>query len=233
MTAFASRSNRNGDTEGQVANNNNKAVMFLRLLWLISAAILVSPASANDCRAPDSSINAGIVKIIGEGAVGSGVVVAPGMVLTAAHVIEGMDDVDVTVGRKRRDARVISRNPRIDLALLAVDTGSIKPLPLRHSPLDEKASVWAVGYAFGKRLKTGRGEFRAEANRLLYTSAPVNFGQSGGGLLSCENGRLVLTGIIRAFGAEKRHGKLVRRNDFSVATRTNDTRLFVKTNQRH
>ncbi len=204
---------------------------FQRIFWLLAAISLAFPAFAADCPAPDRRLKTGIVKIVGKGAVGSGVVIAPGMVLTAAHVLEGMAEVDVAIGRKRRDARIVSRNHRIDLALLAVDTTGTTPLPLRRSPLDEKAPVWAVGYAFGKRLKTGQGRFRTEANRLLYTSAPVDFGQSGGGLLSCENGRLVLTGIIRAFGAEKRGGKLVRRNDISVATRTSDTRSFVNAHQ--
>lgn len=200
-----------------------------RLLWCLLALLVPVTAHAGGCRAPDHRIKSGIVKIKGDSIAGSGVVIAPGLVLTAAHVIEGVDDIDVVVQRRAREARVVSRDRRIDLALLAVDTRDIKPLPLRNRPLSEQSTVWALGYAFGKRLKSGRGRFRTEANRLIYTSAPVNFGQSGGGLLSCENGRLVLTGIIRAFGAEKKNGKLVRRDDISVATRPDDTRQFIST----
>ncbi len=200
----------------------------VRLLPILLLAALASPATANaQCRTPDTQTKAGIVKIEGETTAGSGVVVAPGMVLTAAHVVEGMDTIEVVVRQRPRPAHLIARDTTIDLALLAVDTDGIAPLPLRRSALDTKTPVWAIGYAFGKRLKTGKGKFRTLANRLIYTSAPVNFGQSGGGLLSCENGRHVLTGIIRAFGAEKKGGKLVRRDDVSVATRTDDTRLFI------
>ncbi len=196
-------------------------------LWYFLTILVPLTAHADDCRGPDSQIKSGIVKVKGDSAAGSGVVIAPGLVLTAAHVIEGMDDIDVVVQREAHDAKVISSDRRIDLALLSVDTRNIKPLPLRHRPLSKQSTVWALGYAFGKHLQSGRGKYRTEANRLIYTSAPVNFGQSGGGLLSCENGHLVLTGIIRAFGAEKKNGKLVRRDDISVATRPDDTRQFI------
>ncbi len=207
-------------------------MFFAKLFPILIVVALSSPVIATaQCSPPDRQTKAGIVKIEGETTAGSGVVVAPGLVLTAAHVVEGMDTIDVIVQQRPRPAHLIARDTTIDLALLAVDTDGIAPLPLRRSALDTKTPVWAIGYAFGKRLKTGKGKFRAVANRLIYTSAPVNFGQSGGGLLSCENGQHVLTGIIRAFGAEKKGGKLIRRNDVSVATRTDDTRLFIDSNR--
>lgn len=201
------------------------------VLALLMTVLLFPATIAAQCSAPDSRTKSGIVKIEGDASAGSGVVVAPGLVLTAAHVVAGMDRIDVVVQRRTRGAQLISRDTSIDLALLAVDTSGLEPLQWRRSALDETTPVWAVGYAFGKRLKTGKGKFRTVANRLIYTSAPVNFGQSGGGLLSCENGQHVLTGIIRAFGATKKNGKLVRRNDISVATRTDDSRLFVDSNR--
>lgn len=51
---------------------------------------------------------------------GSGVVVGPGLVLTAAHVVAQADAIRVVAGDAERDARVVGYQPRSDLALLSV-----------------------------------------------------------------------------------------------------------------
>ena len=213
----------------QVKNKNNKEASMYRLLSLIllMAGLSSQLAAAGHCNFPGQDIKPGIVKIVGDNAVGSGVVISTNRVLTAAHVIEGMKKIDVVINGQAAPAGVVSRNLQTDLALLEVATRDIKPIKLRSGQLAGNAPVWTMGYPFGKRLKTGTGHYRKVFNGAIYTSAPVNFGQSGGGLVSCENGEHVLSGIIRAFGAEYRNGKLVRRDDISVASRTQDIRLFV------
>jgi S1-C subfamily serine protease len=206
---------------------------MFRKIFILTLLFGIYPGAiaADQCSSPGHAVKPGIVKILGDNAIGSGVVISNGHVLTAAHVIEGMQDISVMIRGKATAARVISRDKRIDLALLEVSTGDITPLSVRRSQLKANAPVWTLGYPFGKRLKTGTGVYRRIHNGVIYTSAPVNFGQSGGGLISCENGRHVLSGIIKAFGADYRDGKLVRRNDVSVATRTRDLKSFVTTSQ--
>lgn len=198
----------------------------LLLLCMLAAG---SSSYASSCGQPDATVQKSIVKVISDRSNGSGVVISRGLVLTASHVLDDIDDIKIAIGQRTRPAHLLSRDSSIDLALLSVDTGEIKPLQIRRTPLRRTEPVWALGYALGKQLKSGAGAFRTETNGLLYTSAPVNFGQSGGGMLSCENGHHVLAGIIRAFGAKKKGDRLVRRDDISVATRTEDTRFFIET----
>jgi len=57
--------------------------------------------------------------------VGSGVVFAPGRVLTNAHTVRG-EDVTVTFADGRRAAgRVLASDPDLDLAVIDVDTGDV------------------------------------------------------------------------------------------------------------
>src|SRR5918997_2230899 len=59
---------------------------------------------------------------------GSGVVIAPGQVLTVAHVLRG-DEVAVTFADGRTaDGRVAGSDPDVDVAVIVVDTGEIAPI---------------------------------------------------------------------------------------------------------
>ncbi len=198
-------------------------------LILICVLLLLTPAlwAFDYCTPPSLDTHNSIVKITGQSAVGSGVVIDRDRVLTAAHVLEGMRDIKVTIHGKALQAVMIATDHTQDLALLYVPTDNIQPIPLRRTALAKEASVWSMGYAFGRSLATGRGRYKKLYKGMLYTTAPVNFGQSGGGLISCENGRHVLAGIIRAFGAQMQNGELVRRDDISVAARPKAIRRFV------
>src|SRR3954449_9442147 len=58
---------------------------------------------------------------------GSGVVVAPGRVLTNAHVLRG-DEVAVTLGGEAVHGRVAGVDADLDVAVVAVDTGDVDPV---------------------------------------------------------------------------------------------------------
>src|SRR3954468_22545006 len=53
---------------------------------------------------------------------GSGVVIAPGQVLTVAHVLRG-DEVAVSFDDDVREGRVLGADPDLDVAVIGVDTG--------------------------------------------------------------------------------------------------------------
>src|SRR5712692_5253969 len=60
--------------------------------------------------------------------VGSGVVIAPGRVLTNAHNLRH-DEVTVSFADGRREAgRVAGSDPDLDVAVIDVDTGDVEPL---------------------------------------------------------------------------------------------------------
>jgi len=78
----------------------------------------------------------GVVRVIGTacglGVSGSGWVVAPGLVVTNAHVVAGSDDTSVSLDddESPRDAVAVHYDPSNDLALLAVEGLEAVPLPL-------------------------------------------------------------------------------------------------------
>src|SRR5438132_2999983 len=60
--------------------------------------------------------------------VGSGVVIAPGRVLTNAHNLRHQE-ATVTFGDGRREsARVVGSDPDLDIAVLDVDTADVQPV---------------------------------------------------------------------------------------------------------
>jgi S1-C subfamily serine protease len=54
---------------------------------------------------------------------GSGIVMAPGLVLTAAHVVKGADEINVTDGDHSTTASVVAFDPDMDLAYVRLDDG--------------------------------------------------------------------------------------------------------------
>lgn len=139
---------------------------------------------------------------IGRGTRGSGVVLAPGKVVTNAHNLRG-DQVTVTFADGRRVVGTVTGvDGDGDLAVIDVDTGSAAPLDWGDG------DALAVGSAvFGAAASHGGGtrvtfglvsamarEFRGPGGRRIDGSvehtAPLAPGSSGGALLD-PSGRLV------------------------------------------
>ena len=188
---------------------------------LIVTALLFASAvvgAAGRCPAPSNEQLGAIVRVEGNESEGSGVIIRRNLIATAAHVIEDVDRVTVRVNGMRRPADIISVLPSHDLALLFANTGRQQPLPLRYSALHPEETVWAVGYPRGGNQQASPGRFEGLYGDDLQTTASVDHGQSGGGLITCENGEHVLAGIITAFGALDMGDHYERLNDFSLST---------------
>jgi S1-C subfamily serine protease len=71
----------------------------------------------------------------GEGT-GSGAVVAPGLVLTAAHVVAGADEIRVIRGERSVGAEIVGFDPDMDLAYLAVEGLAAAPLPVTSAGVE-------------------------------------------------------------------------------------------------
>jgi len=129
---------------------------------------------------------------------GSGVIVSEhGLILTTAHVINGVDNIFVALfDGSVAEARVIGTDPGTDLAVLKVD---LQGLPVasfdtetRHRPGDV---VLAIGNAFGLNhtvtagiiSATGRADLNlATFEDFIQTDAAINSGNSGGALINAE-----------------------------------------------
>ena len=127
---------------------------------------------------------------------GSGVVIdaARGLVLTNDHVVQGARQVVVVLGNGReRPARQVIRDPKSDLALLAVDPSGLVQADWGDSEvLDTGDWVLAIGQPFGLSGTVtagivsgkGRGIGLALYEDLIQTDAAINPGNSGGPLVN-------------------------------------------------
>ncbi len=137
---------------------------------------------------------------------GSGVIVtADGYVLTNNHVVEGADELKVTLADDRDFiAKVIGRDPKTDVALLKIDGTDLPTVTLADS---EKLRVGDVVFAVGNPLGVGQtvtmGIISAKGRSKLgllenvsgfedfiQTDAAINMGNSGGALIDAR-GRLI------------------------------------------
>jgi S1-C subfamily serine protease len=80
----------------------------------------------------------------GQGIEGSGFVYAPDRVMTNAHVVAGVTTPLVDIHGSSVSARVVYYNPGLDVAVLSVPTGTVRPL--RFSQASSGAGVAILGF---------------------------------------------------------------------------------------
>src|SRR6201992_3722797 len=134
---------------------------------------------------------------------GSGVMVDPsGLVVTNVHVIEGADQVKVSLSDKREfEAEIMLKDPRSDLAVLKLKDVHEKFPTLDFDNSDQLMVgdvVLAIGNPFGVGQTVTHGIISALARTqvgisdyqfFIQTDAAINPGNSGGALVDM-NGRL-------------------------------------------
>jgi len=84
----------------------------------------------------------------GRGVEGSGFLFADGRLMTNAHVVAGVDDPEIEVDGDMVPATVVEYDPKLDIAVLAFDSGSLDPVPFNDadSPAQQKDSIAILGY---------------------------------------------------------------------------------------
>ncbi|MHA1902621.1 MAG: S1C family serine protease [Candidatus Thorarchaeota archaeon] len=134
---------------------------------------------------------------------GSGVIVTDtGFILTNAHVVEGVQDVDVSLHDGRHFKAVVVGQSRVrDLAVLKIDAENLQPIEMGNS---DSLKVGQFAIAIGNPLGLGstvtfgmisaigrdiRGP-GAHLEGLIQTSAQINPGNSGGALID-TTGKLI------------------------------------------
>ncbi len=203
------------------------AVVALSALGLLTHGTGVA---APTCEWPDESALEAILPVATDhGSHASGVVVAPDRVLTAAHALNGGQQYFVRIAGGFRKARLLMKSAAHDLAVLEVETGAITPLPISVEEPLASQTVWAVGFPRAQGKTTSSGVFQRNRHGALHTSAPIDSGQSGGGLLSCEHGHYELMGMLRGYGAYLSGDRYVKLQNHSVAVAATTIHQFVST----
>lgn len=138
-------------------------------------------------------------------ATGSGVIISPdGYIVTNNHVVEGADELTVTLDDNREfSARIIGTDKVTDLALIKIDAKNLPTLPIGNSD-DLKVGEWviAVGNPYGLNSTVTAGIVSAKGRSInepgattgissfIQTDAAINPGNSGGALVNTR-GELV------------------------------------------
>ena len=138
-----------------------------------------------------------------EQSLGSGVIVdaAKGYVLTNNHVVQGADDISVTLSDGRTlQAKLVGTDPDTDVAVIQIPAENLKAVSLADSTrLRVGDFVVAIGNPFGLNQTVtsgivsalGRSGLRGLGyQNFIQTDASINPGNSGGALVNL-NGELV------------------------------------------
>lgn len=145
---------------------------------------------------------------------GSGVVIdRQGLVLTNAHVVEQVEQVNVTLASgESRDGDVIGRDPVTDLALVRLKGDALPPsAPLGDSEALEVGD-WAIalGTPYGLERTVTLGivsslhrnisslGFSDKRLDLIQTDAAINPGNSGGPLVNAEGRVIGINTLVRS-----------------------------------
>ncbi|CAK6701355.1 MULTISPECIES: trypsin-like peptidase domain-containing protein [unclassified Synechococcus] len=144
---------------------------------------------------------------------GSGVVIDAGLVLTNAHVVERVDQVEVTLADGRQlDGTVVGADPVTDLAVVRIDA----PRDLKAAPLGNSEALevgdWAIalGSPYGLERTVTLGivsslhrninslGFADKRLDLIQTDAAINPGNSGGPLINAAGEVIGINTLVRS-----------------------------------
>lgn len=198
--------------------NNATPTMRLLTIWIAALAALIAlsaPARADDVSAAARGVVRVVVIATVDGEMvdvehGTGFAVAPGRIVTNAHVVELMErypgDTVIGVvpseGDRSFEGRLLRLDKGRDLALIEVSGVRLPPLTLYTGSVSEGDAVIALGYPGNVDLATARsiddfvtptapvrsqgvlsGNRRLEGTAVLVHTANIARGNSGGPLL--------------------------------------------------
>ena len=133
---------------------------LIALLLAACAALVAAPLAADpaDIQAASRSV-VRVVLVAEDGGEtfyvghGSGFAVAPDKIITNAHLVAPLrEDASIRIGiipsegTTTYGGRLVALSPRNDLALIQLEKGRLPALALLQTPLDDGASVMAIGY---------------------------------------------------------------------------------------
>lgn len=202
----------------------------------------VHPAPPMACVAPDRATLDSIIRIESSDGSASGVVIGQNLVLTVAHALVDGKAPQALVGGRIYRTVVLAVDEANDLALLRTQTEGLKPVSIIPDALALNEQVWAVGFpqpqtslpgAFPERWPriTTHGRFETLAtDGTVFSTAPVDVGASGGGLMRCHQGEFSLAGVVSGFVVDRLGSGYVNTYDLSTAVPATYIRSFVQAN---
>ena len=135
-----------------------------------------------------------------------------GWIMTNSHVVSSSQAlVQVAFADNEFvDARRVYVDPFLDLAILQIDPARTRNIAVPALECDRMPQVGhpvgAFGHPWGLRYTGTRGIISGITSRfefeVLQTDAPINQGNSGGPLISMENGRIVAINTMTIRGAQ-------------------------------
>lgn len=142
-----------------------------------------------------SIVKLSTTRITGGSGVGSGVVIAPGKVVTNCHVTRDAEQIFVLRGEQRWQATAQYGQPQRDVCVLHVPKLAIAPVEIAEMDSVRKGDdVMAVGFSLGLGAQYADGVVNAlhpfDGGSVIQTDAGFLSGASGGGLFD-KRGRLV------------------------------------------
>jgi len=149
-------------------------------------------------------------------ALGSGFIIDnEGLVVTNNHVIQGAEDIIVSVNGSEYKAKVLGKDPYMDLAILKIDSDE-KFIPVTFGDSDKaRVGDWVIAignpFGFGGTVTSGIISSRnrdiglTRYDDFIQTDASINQGNSGGPLFDL-NGKVI--GINTAIIAPGQSGSI-------------------------
>ena len=129
---------------------------------------------------------------------GSGVAIAPSLLITNCHVVENGSSFRISRAHKKWAARLAEALPNRDLCGLRPAGLDLDPVSIRPSSTVETGeSVYSIGAPEGLELTFSQGVISALREtggvHMVQTSAPTSPGSSGGGLFDTEGNLVGIT----------------------------------------
>ena len=144
-----------------------------------------------------------------QNSLGSGVIISKdGYIVTNNHVIEGADEIKVSINNRDREyvARVVGRDKDSDLAVIKIEADNLEPITFSNIK-DVKVGdiVFAIGDPFGVGLTATQGIISAmnkygvginKYENFIQTDASINPGNSGGALVDSRGALIGINSAI-------------------------------------
>jgi serine protease Do len=130
---------------------------------------------------------------------------ADGLILTNNHVVGQRTPIVVLQNDGEYEARLIARDPDVDLALLSIDAANLTPLKPAFASPRVGEMVFAFGHPWGQRNTVTRGivsalvsaqNRRGDQLPVIRSDVPLAPGNSGGPLVNAKGEVIGINAMI-------------------------------------